>query len=266
MKTVTSKDGTRIAFDQYGEGPALILVGGALQHRAFDEDTAKLATLLAPHFTVFHYDRRGRGDSGDTLPYAVEREIEDLEALIDEGGGSAFVFGLSSGAALALEAAVKLGNKIRKLILYEAPYAAAAAARQGWIDYTKHLKELLVADRRGDAVGLFLTLLGTPADELQKFSHAPVWPLFEAVAPTLAYDAAILGKESDVPVEKASHVTIPTLLMAGGKASPYMHTMHETVKTLASVMPNARTHILEGQDHFVASDVLAPVMMEFFNT
>src|SRR5712692_9955209 len=121
MNQVISKDGTVIAFDQSGEGPALILVGGAFQHRAIDPRTAQLAALLAQHFTVFHYDRRGRGDSTDTQPYAVEREIEDIEALINAAGGSAFVFGLSSGAALAMEAAIKLGNQIKKLAMYEAP-------------------------------------------------------------------------------------------------------------------------------------------------
>src|SRR5262245_11301200 len=124
MRTVTSKDGTTIAFDRSGTGPALILVGGALEQRAWDSETAKLAALplLAQHFTVFHYDRRGRGDSTDTLPYAVEREIEDIEALIDEAGGSALVFGISSGAALAFEAALALGGKVKKLAIYEAPY------------------------------------------------------------------------------------------------------------------------------------------------
>ncbi|RPJ22396.1 MAG: alpha/beta hydrolase, partial [Planctomycetaceae bacterium] len=117
MKTgrVTSKDGTIIAFDRSGQGPALILVGGALQHRAMDPETAQLAALLAPHLTVFHYDRRGRGDSTDTRPSALEREIEDIEALIDQAGGSAFVFGISSGAALAFEAALALGGKVKKL-------------------------------------------------------------------------------------------------------------------------------------------------------
>lgn len=259
MQTVTSKDGTIIAFDQYGDGPTLILVGGALQHRAFDEDTATLATLLAPHFTVLHYDRRGRGDSSDTLPYAVEREIEDIDALIEAGDGSAFVFGISSGAALAMEASIELGDKIKKLVMYEVAYDADPSTRQEWMDYTQQLQELLGADRRGDAVQLFLTLLGTPAEELQGFSSSPVWPLFEAVAPTLAYDALILGEEADVPIEKARQVTVPTLLMAGGADSPYMQAMHETVKVLATVMPHSQSCTLEGQNHFVAAEALAPV-------
>src|SRR5512138_1962324 len=155
MKTVTSKDGTTIAFDQSGNGPALILVDGATQYRAIDPRTTKLAALLAEHFTVFHYDRRGRGDSSDTLPYAVEREVEDIEALIDEAGGSAFVYGISSGGCLALEAAARLGNKIKKLAIYEPPYNSDRAARKQWKEYRQQLADALAEDRRGDAVVLF---------------------------------------------------------------------------------------------------------------
>src|SRR5215472_8584973 len=130
MKKVQSADGTIIAFDQLGKGPALILVGGALEQRALNSETAQLAPLLAEHFTVLHYDRRGRGDSTNMQPYAVEREIEDIDALITEAGGSAFLFGISSGAALALEAAIKLGDKVKKLAMYEAPYNDDEASRQ----------------------------------------------------------------------------------------------------------------------------------------
>src|SRR5688500_16908076 len=134
MRTVRSKDATTIAFDQSGTGPALILVGGMFEQRAMDSETAQLAAfpLLGQHFTVFHYDRRGRGDSTDTLPYAVAREIEDIEALIDEAGGAAFLFGISSGAALALEAALALGEKVKKVALYEPPYNDDPLARQAW--------------------------------------------------------------------------------------------------------------------------------------
>src|SRR5438270_12347518 len=132
MNQVISKDGTTIAFDRLGQGPALILVGGAFEHRAIDPRTAQLAALLAQHFTVFHYDRRGRGDSTDTQPYAVEREVEDIDALIGISGGSAFISGISSGAALALQAAIMLGDKIKKLAMYEARYNDDEAARQAW--------------------------------------------------------------------------------------------------------------------------------------
>ena len=264
MRTVTSKDGTTIAFDQSGKGPALILVGGAFEQRAMDSATAQLAALplLAQHFTVFHYDRRGRGDSTDTQPYAVEREIEDIAALINAAGGEAFVFGISSGAALAFEAALALGSKVKKLAMYEPPYNDDEAARQAWMDYRKQLKEVLAANRRGDAVGLFMMLLGMPADQLDGMRQYPMWPMFEAVAPTLAYDAAALGEDSSVPTERAASVTVPALIMDGGATEwPFMHT---TAVTLANAIPNAQHCTLEGQTHEVAAEALAPVLVEFF--
>jgi pimeloyl-ACP methyl ester carboxylesterase len=266
MRTVTSKDGTTIAFDQSGQGPALILVGGAFEQRAMDSETAKLAALplLAQHFTVIHYDRRGRGDSTDTQPYAVEREIEDIEALIDAAGGSAFAFGISSGAALALEAALALGGKVKKLAMYEAPYNDDDAARQAWMDFRKQLKELLAADRRGDAVALFMMLLGMPADHVPGMRQHPMWPMFESVAPTLAYDAAVLGKDASVPTGRAARVAVPALIMDGGASEwPFMHV---TALALASAIPNAQHRTLEGQTHEVAAEALAPVLVEFFKT
>src|SRR5438128_6500893 len=149
--TVTSKDGTRIAYDTIGHGPAVILVAGALCSRSFWSGP-ELAKLLAPRFTVYNYDRRGRGDSGDTKPYAVEREVEDIKALIDEAGGAAYLYGHSSGASLALEAAIKLGGKVKKLAMYEAPYNDDDEAKRAWKEYTNQLTNLLAANRRGDAV------------------------------------------------------------------------------------------------------------------
>jgi pimeloyl-ACP methyl ester carboxylesterase len=264
MNKVKSADGTTIAFDQSGKGPALILVGGAFEQRAMDSETAKLAALplLAQHFSVFHYDRRGRGDSTDTQPYAVEREIEDIEALINEAGGSAFVFGISSGAALAMEAAIKLGNKIKKLAMYEAPYNSDATARQAWKEYRKKLKELLAADRRGDAVALFMMLVGMPAEHVPGMRLHPLWPMFESVAPTLAYDAAVLGEDASVPTERAASIAAPALVMDGGASEwPFMHT---TAVALANAMPHAQHRTLEGQTHEVAAEVIAPVLVEFF--
>src|SRR6266702_4002164 len=174
MKKVQSVDGTAIAYDQVGNGPAVILVNGALGYRAMGCLTP-LAYLLAQHFTVIDYDRRGRGDSTDTQPFAVEREIEDIESLISEAGGSAFLFGISSGAALAMEAAIELGNKVKKLAMYEAPYNSDEAARKAWKEYRKQLKELLAAGRGGDAVGLFMMLVGMPADHLPGMRQHPMW-------------------------------------------------------------------------------------------
>jgi pimeloyl-ACP methyl ester carboxylesterase len=263
MKTITSKDGTTIAFDQSGTGPALILVGGALEQRVLDTATAQLARLplLAQHFTIFHYDRRGRGDSTDTQPYAVEREIEDIEALINEAGGKAFVFGISSGAALAMEAAIELGNKIEKLAMYEAPYNSDEAARQAWIVYRKELNELVAAGRAGDAVGLFMMLTGMPAEHLPGMRRHPMWPMFEAVGLTLAYDAAAMGDDASVPIERAARVAVPALVMDGGASYPFMHV---AAVALANAMPYGQHRTLEGQGHEVDVDVLAPVLVEFF--
>jgi len=264
MRTVTSKDGTTIAFDRSGKGPALILVGGAFEQRAMDSETAQLAALphLAQQFTVFHYDRRGRGDSTDLQPYAVEREIEDIEALIDAAGGSAFLFGISSGAALAFEAALALGGKVKKLAMYEAPYNDEDTARQAWMDYRKQLKEVLAADRRGDAVALFMMLLGMPADHVPGMRQHPMWPMFEAVAPTLAYDAAAMGEDGSVPTGRAASLAVPTLVMDGGASEwPFMHI---TAVALANAIPQAQHRTLEGQTHEVAAEALAPVLIEFF--
>ncbi len=264
MKTVISKDGTTIAFDKSGKGPALILVGGMFEQRRMDSETSRLAALplLAQHFTVFHYDRRGRGDSGDTQPYAVAREIEDIEALINEASGSAFVVGISSGAALAFEAALALGGKVRKLAMYEAPYNDDGDGRQAWKEFRKQLKELLAADRRGDAVGLFMMLLGMPAEHLEGMRQHPMWPMFEAVAPTIAYDAAVMGEDASVPTERAARVAVPAIIMDGGASEwPFMHS---TAKALANAIPNAQHRTLEGQTHEVAAEALAPVLIEFF--
>jgi pimeloyl-ACP methyl ester carboxylesterase len=175
MRTVTSRDGTTIAFDHLGKGPALILVGGAFEQRAMDSETAQLAALplLAQHLTVFQYDRRGRGDSTDTQPYAVEREVEDIEALLNEAGGSAFVYGTSSGAALAFEAALALGGKVKKLAMYEAPYNDDDDARQRWRHFRRQLSETLAEGRRGDAVGLFMICWGCLQTTLMRCASIP---------------------------------------------------------------------------------------------
>ncbi|TMD97240.1 MAG: alpha/beta hydrolase [Chloroflexi bacterium] len=262
MNKVRSADGTIIAFDQLGKGPALILVGGALEQRAMDSATAQLAPLLAGHFTVLHYDRRGRGDSTDTPPYAVEREIEDIEALVNQAGGSAFLFGISSGAALAMEAAIKLGDKVKKLAMDEAPYNDDEAARQAWKAYRKQLADVLAQGRRGDALGLFMMLTGMPAEHLDRVRQYPLWPMWEAVAPTLAYDAAAMGEDASVPTEKAASVTVPALVM-DGSASEFSF-MHTTALALARAMPHAQHRTLEGQSHEDAASALAPVLVEFF--
>ena len=259
MKKVTSKDGTPIAFDQSGKGPGLILVGGAFQYRAGDARTTELAELLAKHFTVFHYDRRGRGDSGDTLPYAVEREIEDLDALIKEAGGSAYLFGMSSGAALALEAAAR-GLAINKLALYEVPFSTDPNDRPAAKTYSNQLAVLLAEGRRGDAVALAMTRFGTPPEAIAGMRQSPGWSSLEAVAPTLAYDDAIMG-DGSVPVVRLKSVTVPTLVIDGG-ASPVF--MHDAAQATADALPSSKRRTLEGQTHNVDPTVLAPVLIEFF--
>lgn len=259
MRTVISKDGTPIAFDQTGQGPALILVAGAMTTRTA---WPALAERLAPHFSVFAYDRRGRGDSGDNAPYAVEREIEDIAALITEAGGTAFVYGHSSGGALALEAAAQLGEKVQKLAIYEVPYNDAPEARRAWRAYIQHLTESLAAGRRGDAAALFMQYVGIPAEQIEATRQSPAWPQLEAVAPTLAYDhTAILGQEASVPLERAAHILTPTLSINGSASFPFMY---ETARALSQAMPHAQMRTLEGQGHAPAEDVLAPVLQAFF--
>jgi pimeloyl-ACP methyl ester carboxylesterase len=264
MKTVKSKDGTTIAFDESGHGPVVILVDGALQYRAFDQGMAQLADLLSKHFTVIHYDRRGRGDSTDTQPYELEREIEDIEALIEYAGRSAYLHGISSGAALAMEAAIQLNDKVKKLAMYEAPYNDDDAAQQSWRSYTKQLGELLAEGRHADAVGLFMMLVGATADQVDEIRQTPMWSLWESIAPTLAYDhIAALGEDAAVPAERASKLTIPTLVMDGSESFPFMHV---TARALASAIPNAQHRTLPGQTHEVDSAALAPVLIEFFES
>jgi pimeloyl-ACP methyl ester carboxylesterase len=260
MNRVLSKDGTAIAFDRSGQGPLVILVGGAFQYRAIDPRTTQLATLLAEQFTVFHYDRRGRGDSSDTQPYAVEREVEDLEALINEAGGSAFVFGMSSGGALALDAAAR-GFAITKLAVYELPFNSGdQQARAAAQHYSRELRELLNQGRQGDAAALAMTTWGAPAEAVAGMRQTPIWPLFEVVAPTLAYDDAIMG-DGTVPIERLAAIAVPTLVMAGA-ASPAF--MLDTAQAVARALPNAQLRTLEGQTHDVAPEVLAPMLVEFF--
>lgn len=264
METVTSRDGTIIAFDRAGTGPALIVVDGALGQRAMEAPMGRLVDhpLIQQYFSVIEYDRRGRGDSTDTPPYDVQREIEDIEALIDHVGGSAFLVGFSSGAALAFEAALALGDKVRGLAMYEAPYNDEADSRRRWRDYRRELGELLAANRRGDAVGLFMMLVGATAQDVEWMRQHPMWPMFEVVAPTLLYDAAVMGEEAAVPVRRAAALRVPTLVMAGGATEwPFMRV---TAEALARAIPRAELRILEGQTHEVTPDAIAPALLQFF--
>lgn len=260
MNKVTSKDGTEIAYEKSGSGPALILVDGALCYRSFGP-MGELAKLLAPHFTVYIYDRRGRGESSNSRPFTVEREVEDINALIEAAGGSAFVFGISSGACLALEAAIQLGKKVRKLAMYEPPYSSEDGAQEQWKEYRKKLDGFLSSGRRGDAVVLFMQFVGTPAEQVEGMRQSPAWPMFEAVAPTLAYDAAEIGNDRSAPVKRAAKVISPALVM-NGTVIPFML---PTAQGLAKAIPHAQHRTLEGQSHDVDLKVLAPELVKFFN-
>ncbi|HEY4382882.1 MAG TPA: alpha/beta hydrolase [Ktedonobacteraceae bacterium] len=262
MKKVISQDGTTIAYDQVGQGPMLILVDGALCYRAFGPSGA-LAKMLAPHFTVITYDRRGRGESGDAASYAIEREIEDIQALIEAVGGSAFVFGISSGAALALETANRL-PAITKLALYEAPFIVDDSGRPITQQFLGRLKELVAANRRGDAVRLFMKQVGTPGFVIAIMRFMPPWAKLKAVAHTLPYDITILvdhGMGKPLPSTAWTSVTAPTLVMDGGK-SPV--SMRNAMQALAKTLPNANYSTLAGQTHMVKPEVLTPALENFF--
>jgi pimeloyl-ACP methyl ester carboxylesterase len=266
MKTVQSKDGTTIAFDQLGEGPALILVAGASGVRRHYM-VVELAEMLAAYFTIYNYDRRGRGDSSDTLPYGVQREIEDIEALIDHAGGSAFVYGVSSGAALVLEAASALPGKIEKIVLYEPPFVLDGSHPPLPENYVQNLTEYSATGRRGDAVALFLSVVGVPEEYISQMKTEPGWAEMEAVAHTLAYDGTIMDENmsgkmfSDTTIQRWSAATCPTLVLAGGNSEPFFR---HSGQVLADVLPNARFEVVPEQDHAIASAVLTPYLVEFF--
>jgi pimeloyl-ACP methyl ester carboxylesterase len=267
MRTVMSHDGTSIAFDKAGQGPALVLVAPAFGTRT---DAASLAAALAPYFTVITYDRRGRGDSGDTAPYAVKREIEDLEALLNAVGGSAFVFGHSSGAVLALDAAEILPTKIAKLALYEPPFIIDDSRPPMPEDFASHLSELITAGRPGDAVEYWQTQLGIPAEAIAQMRQSPMWAGLEAVAPTLPYDATIMRdtqRGDPSPLKTWASVTVPTLVIDGttmmGRED--LHTfMRHGADELASILRHAQRRTLEGQDHGPAAEALVPALSEYF--
>jgi pimeloyl-ACP methyl ester carboxylesterase len=281
MRTVTSKDGATIAFDQYGDGPTLILVTGALGVRSPHPMSRQLSELLSGHFTVIDYDRRGRGDSGDTPPYSVQREVEDLEALIDAAGGSAFLYGLSSGAVLALEAASSLPDKVKKLAMYEPPFIVNDSRPPVPKDYVEQLNTAIAAGRPGDAVEIFMTkALLIPPEFMAQMRNAPMnesfgddtavkppeWADMEKVAHTLAYDGIVMGDTMSgkpLPFKKWFSNNAPTLVITGGNSESFFH---DGARALVNDLPRAQHRILEGQGHAVSPVALAPLLIEFFQT
>ena len=253
--TVTSKDGTKIAVDVLGSGPAIVLVSGGSVDRG---SNAGLAEVLKGDFTVHNYDRRGRGDSGDTLPYAVEREIEDIEAVIAAAGGSAHLYGSSSGAGLALEAAAA-GAFVDRLILWEPPYNLDPAGRPP-ADSVEQLDRMVAEGRRGDAATFFMVDMVRMPAEFAAFARTqPWWPAQEAIAHTLAYDARVMGDYS-VPTATAARVTVPTLILTGGASFPFFR---PTAEAVVAAMPDARSAVLPDQEHNVDPAILGPAIAAF---
>jgi pimeloyl-ACP methyl ester carboxylesterase len=255
MNRVTSKDGTSIAYDREGAGPAVILVGGGLDDGS---ENAPLATELAQQFTVLNYARRGRGDSGDTLPYAVEREIEDIAALIAEAGGSAHLYGVSSGGALVLEAAAA-GIAIDRLAVYDVPYSIDDDASERWRQYVDRLGPLLAEGRRGDALELFMGVAGSSEEGIASARSSPMWPGLEALADTLAYDAACLG-DGHPPTARLAKIRQPTLVTTGGSDEFF----EQAADAIAASIPHAERLTIEGQSHVADPKAVAPVLERFF--
>lgn len=259
---MTSRDGTAIAFERLGEGRPVIVVGGQLCDRARTRPTAE---ELARYFTVINYDRRGRGDSGDTAPYTIEREIEDLGALITEVGGTASVYGHSSGAGLALHAAAHGLLPIARLVLHEPPYVPDdEKERRISREIGERLRAILAEDRRGDAVELAMTMTGVLPEMVGRMRNEPWWAGMEAMAPTIAYDSEVMGDISrggTVPTELAGRVTSESLVLCGGASGEWMM---DVGRQVADALPNGRHMVLEGQEHVVLPEVLVPVLAKFF--
>ena len=260
---VTSKDGTRIAVDRHGTAPAsLVLVGGAFTDR---QGLTPLAQALAPYFSVYPYDRRGRGGSGDTAPYAVEREVEDLAAVIEEAGGAQTrVFGHSSGAALALRAVAE-GVAVGGLVLYEPPFIVDGERRAIPSNFSLRQAELVAADRRDDAVAQWMAhTVQLPEDAIAGMRRSPMWPALVAMAHTTVYDLAIMSgtmSGNPLPEEWSTAVTVPTLVIVGGKSEAWIH---NSTQALTDLLPDARRRILPDADHGADPATLVPVLREFF--
>ena len=263
MRKIRSTDGTEIAYDSLGSGRPVILIGGAFSYRAFPK-MVQLAELLAPQFGVVNYDRRGRGDSGDTPPFAVEREIEDLAALIAVAGGPASLWGWSSGAVLALRAAAA-GLDVDRLALYEPPFLVDDSRPPPPADFSERLDELLAAGRRSQAVRHYMTkAMGVPRPIVAAMRVAPFWSKLKAVAHTLPYDWAVMGDmRGGRPLSPAEWggVGQPTLAISGEKSPAELQS---AARAIAEVLPNGRHHELKGQSHNPSMKALAPVLAEFF--
>jgi pimeloyl-ACP methyl ester carboxylesterase len=263
MHTVTSSDGTRIAYDSYGEGPAVILVGGALGYRKFAK-FEQIAAALSEHCTVINYDRRGRGDSGEAGPVSVQREVDDIAALIDAAGGRASLWGWSSGGAVALRAAAAdIG--VEKLMVYETPFKTDPDAKYPADDYGQRLERIIATgDRTAAAKHFMRNGVGIPAPIVAVMSLMPMFKRFAVNGHTLMFDYDALGDHnmhgSPLRADEWATVTCPTLVAYGAKtAAGLRHASHQ----LADVLPNATLRELPGQNHNISPSALVPVLAEF---
>jgi pimeloyl-ACP methyl ester carboxylesterase len=261
--TVTSNDGTVIDFELAGEGPPIVLVGGGLVDRS---ENAPLVPELASRYTVCNYDRRGRGGSGDTPPYVLERELEDIEALIAGLGGRAHLYGVSSGGALALEAAAA-GLDVDRVAVYEVPYCVHTEMRERWNNYVTELDRTLATGTNDDAVSLFMRLVGTSDADIAGAKQSPFWAASAAIAPTLAYDAACL--RDGVPPAAFAAITQPVLILTGEPGHDTVGGLPRDFFTaaaarLAAVVPHARREELPAQHHVADPKVVAPRLADFF--
>ncbi|TCO47904.1 pimeloyl-ACP methyl ester carboxylesterase [Kribbella antiqua] len=259
MSTVTSADGTTIAFDAVGEGQPLIMIDGATAHRAVNPSNAEVAKLLSDEFRTYVYDRRGRGESTDTKPYAIQREIEDLAALIEDAGQPATVFGWSSGSLLTLDA-VAAGLPIKALALFEPPVVVDDARPPLPVDYVERLE----SGSPDDAVELFMTAAALlPAEMVDSMRGTPIWSAVADIAGTIAYDGRIMGTTmsgNPLPTDRWAAVDVPVLVMHGDNTPPYLRRGAEAV---AELLPTARLLPVQGENHNVEPPVLAPVLRQF---
>ena len=260
-RIVRSKDATAIAYDSAGDGPALILVGGAFSFRRY-KSWVQLFELLAPRFRVISYDRRGRGDSGDASAYAVEREIEDLDVLVRAVGGSARAFGMSSGGVLALRAAAA-GVPLERAVVYQPPFSVEANAHVPPLDFGRRLGELAASGNRGATASYFMREgMGAPRVFVGLLRVArPIWRNLEAVAHTLPYDDAVVARYTSGQAPERPGVDVPALVLAGGRSPQWMR---DGARAVAASVPGARYEELPGQTHNVKAKAAAPVLAAFF--
>lgn len=262
MPTTTSKDGTKIGYERRGSGPVIIFVAGATQYRAVDQTSPGMAADISDRFTIITYDRRGRGESGDTAPYAVGREIEDIAALIEGNGGRAGLFGMSSGAILALEAAVVLGDRVSGVLLYEPPVDPDQRSASYWQQHAE-MAALAQAGKAEEMMAAFMSGVGMPPEAVEGFRQSPAWPAYASVGPTIEHDYRIMAEATDgdrVPA-RWQDVATPVLVVNGDTSFPFIEAGAAWV---AGGVPGARREVLAGQGHQFDPKVLGPVISRFF--